>query len=67
MEKIFGEKGKLCVYLHPQFEKGKTEKAHWNTSVEREVERRIDYHGEFDPGSGWTLAAGLIHASRGVP
>ena len=24
------------------------------------------YNGEFDPGSGWTLAAGLIHASRGV-
>ena len=23
------------------------------------------YNGEFDPGSGWTLAAGLIHASRG--
>ena len=26
----------------------------------------IIYNGEFDPGSGWTLAAGLIHASRGV-
>ncbi len=24
------------------------------------------YDGEFDPGSGWTLAAGLTHASRGV-
>jgi predicted mannosyl-3-phosphoglycerate phosphatase (HAD superfamily) len=24
------------------------------------------YNGEFDPGSGWTLAAGLIHASRGA-
>ena len=23
-------------------------------------------NGEFDPGSGWTLAAGLIHASRGA-
>ena len=23
------------------------------------------YNGEFDPGSGWTLAAGLTHASRG--
>ena len=22
------------------------------------------YYGEFDPGSGWTLAGGLIHASR---
>ena len=25
------------------------------------------YNGEFDPGSGWTLATGLTHASRGVP
>ncbi len=25
-----------------------------------------NYDGEFDPGSGRTLAAGLIHASRGV-
>ena len=24
------------------------------------------YYGEFDPGSGLTLAAGLIHASRTV-
>ena len=24
------------------------------------------YNGEFDPGSGWTLAASLIHASRGA-
>ena len=24
------------------------------------------YYGEFDPGSGWTLAGGLIHASRGM-
>ena len=23
----------------------------------------LDYNGEFDPGSGLTLAAGLIHAS----
>ena len=23
------------------------------------------YNGEFDPGSGWTLATGLTHASRG--
>ncbi len=27
---------------------------------------KFSYNGEFDPGSGWTLAAGLIHASRGV-
>ena len=25
----------------------------------------IFYNGEFDPGSGWTLAIGLTHASRG--
>ena len=24
------------------------------------------YHEEFDPGSGWTLATGLTHASRGA-
>ena len=28
--------------------------------------KQLIYNGEFDPGSGWTLAAGLIHASRGV-
>ena len=27
---------------------------------------KIIYNGEFDPGSGRTLAAGLIHASRTV-
>ena len=26
----------------------------------------IIYSGEFDPGSGWTLATGLTHASRGA-
>ena len=26
----------------------------------------ILYNEEFDPGSGWTLAAGLTHASRGA-
>ena len=30
------------------------------------VRSKLLYNGEFDPGSGWTLAAGLIHASRGV-
>ena len=29
-------------------------------------EIQILYNEEFDPGSGWTLAAGLIHASRGA-
>ena len=28
--------------------------------------RQINNNEEFDPGSGWTLAAGLTHASRGV-
>ena len=27
---------------------------------------RYLYNGEFDPGSGWTLATGLTHASRGA-
>ena len=27
---------------------------------------RNSYNEEFDPGSGWTLAAGLTHASRGA-
>jgi hypothetical protein len=35
----------------------------YNISIEFLL-RRI-YNGEFDPGSGWTLAAGLIHASQG--
>ena len=26
----------------------------------------IIYNVEFDPGSGWTLATGLTHASRGA-
>ena len=30
-----------------------------------EVENN-SYNEEFDPGSGWTLAAGLTHASRGA-
>ena len=29
-------------------------------------ENKQTYNGEFDPGSGLTLAAGLIHASRTV-
>ena len=27
---------------------------------------KIFYNEEFDPGSGWTLATGLAHASRGA-
>ena len=29
-------------------------------------ENEIIYNEEFDPGSGWTLATGLTHASRGA-
>jgi len=28
------------------------------------VHRKLKFYGEFDPGSGRTLAACLIHASR---
>ena len=30
------------------------------------METRYFYNEEFDPGSGWTLATGLTHASRGA-
>ena len=30
----------------------------------RDLKIRVKSNGEFDPGSGWTLAACLIHASR---
>ena len=30
------------------------------------VGKRYYYNEEFDPGSGWTLATGLTHASRGA-
>ena len=30
------------------------------------VKLKIFYNEEFDPGSGWTLATGLTHASRGA-
>ena len=35
----------------------------WETSQDIKT---FFYNGEFDPGSGWTLAAGLTHASRGA-
>ena len=49
----------------------KYQKTHKNDSSEfsREYLVRVKqfiYNGEFDPGSGWTLAAGLTHASRGT-
>ena len=39
----------------------------WNNTIITEFwsYKGTDY-GEFDPGSGWTLAGGLIHASRGA-
>ena len=36
------------------------------TRDESKVEASNSYNEEFDPGSGWTLAAGLTHASRGA-
>ena len=59
---------------------GKTEKVLWkNWSIKQHNFRmfnirekwaltkfKIIYNEEFDPGSGWTLAAGLTHASRTV-
>ena len=39
----------------------------WVSRKNYEVVKLIKkYYGEFDPGSGWTLAEGLIHASRAV-
>ena len=36
-----------------------------NPSLSQSLKReKINKHEEFDPGSGRTLAAGLIHASR---
>ena len=34
--------------------------------IVRTLTKHYLYNGEFDPGSGWTLAAGLTHASRGA-
>ena len=34
--------------------------------IYRAFSKRYFYSGEFDPGSGWTLATGLTHASRGA-
>ena len=38
----------------------------YNYRIEQKSILQTIYNGEFDPGSGWTLAAGLIHASRGA-
>ena len=35
-------------------------------SVRTDWKHKHLYNEEFDPGSGWTLAAGLTHASRGA-
>ena len=37
-----------------------------NPRFRRKIQVQQYYNEEFDPGSGWTLAAGLIHASRTV-
>ena len=37
-----------------------------NNTGQKFISVRTIYDEEFDPGSGWTLAAGLTHASRGV-
>ena len=34
--------------------------------IVRFVQSQYFYNEEFDPGSGWTLATGLTHASRGA-
>ena len=34
--------------------------------IQRKKEKYINNNGEFDPGSGCTLATGLTHASRGA-
>ena len=36
------------------------------TYLRNKVIKQYFYNEEFDPGSGWTLATGLTHASRGV-
>ena len=35
-------------------------------NIKRKIQTKNNYNGEFDPGSGLTLAAGLTHASRGA-
>ena len=37
-----------------------------DTKTSQKVKENNSYNEEFDPGSGWTLAAGLTHASRGA-
>ena len=39
--------------------------AEWRRRLVKNIEDII-YNEEFDPGSGWTLATGLTHASRGA-
>ena len=36
------------------------------TGTNSKLVHKIFYNEEFDPGSGWTLATGLTHASRGA-
>ena len=39
---------------------------HLNRGKSTRKSKKIFYNEEFDPGSGWTLATGLTHASRGA-
>ncbi len=44
--------------------RSKEPKARSKKVVDRILREAIDFYGEFDPGSGRTLAACLTHASR---
>ncbi len=60
--------------------KAKRTRDHWHTNNNQKSKEKLKrqitlfesykgykhYNGEFDPGSGWTLAGGLTHASRAV-
>ncbi len=48
----------INVTLNKQYN---SEKKNWAKSIKHE---KYKFFGEFDPGSGLTLAACLIHASR---
>ena len=62
---VYNRKNKKEVNWGDERSKGKKSltKAREEEDQE-EVQERM--YGEFDPGSGWTLAAGLIHASWGA-
>ena len=53
-----------CAQQKVDFQSGSNLGFRSKSSVKLEVENKI-YNGEFDPGSGRTLAACLTHASQG--